>query len=382
MPQQSPTHPSSTTLFHWNDTRDTLYLTGRWCIQTIDQVEQAICDQAALSTIKTVCVDASSLEALDTAGALLLVKLVHWFTNHDKTVKVQGLSEAAKELYELVMQQTADLTDVRQVGKPFHWLHALGRETCAKLSQVDGVIVMMGEVMLNVFHALRHPRRFRAASIASTIELSGFHALPIVALLSFLIGIVLAYQLGVQLKLYGADVFVVDLSGIAILREFAPLITAIIIAGRTSSSFTAQLGLMKANEEIDAMYTMGLSPIEHLVSPRVIGLIIALPLLTLWSDVFGVLGSMLMTKGMFDIGYYDFLLRFQQNVPMKNYFMGMVKAPVFALLIAIVGCYQGFQVSGSAESVGRKTTQSVVQAIFLIIVADALFSIFYSWAEI
>jgi phospholipid/cholesterol/gamma-HCH transport system permease protein len=367
--------------WQWNDTCDTLALSGYWCIDSINHLEHDIC-HGFLPTKAAVRIDAQDISKLDTAGALALVNIFNHFKQHDKTPVVEGLSATAQQLYELITNQITD-TPATLVPRPtFGFLYRLGKSTHVKLQQVDGVVVMIGEVVQNIYHALRHPRKFRLSSIASTIELSGFHALPIVALLSFLIGVVLAYQLGGQLKTYGADVFVVDLSGIAILREFGPLITAIIIAGRSSSSFTAQLGLMKANEEIDAMYTMGLSPIEHLVSPRVIGMMIALPLLTLWSNLFGMLGSMLMTKEMFDISYYDFLLRFQQNVPIKNYFMGMVKTPVFALLIAIVGCYQGFQVSGSAESVGRRTTQSVVQAIFLIIVADALFSVFYSWAEL
>jgi phospholipid/cholesterol/gamma-HCH transport system permease protein len=367
--------------WQWNDSRDTLHLSGSWSINSINHLEHDICHEP-LPPKAEIRIDAQDIAKLDTAGALALVNIVNHFKQHDKTPVVEGLSNTAQQLYELITHQVADTSATPAPRPSFGFLYRLGKASHVKLQQVDGVIVMIGEVVQNIFHALRHPRKFRLSSIASTIELSGYHALPIVALLSFLIGVVLAYQLGVQLKAYGADVFVVDLSGIAILREFGPLITAIIIAGRSSSSFTAQLGLMKANEEIDAMYTMGLSPIEHLVSPRVIGMIIALPLLTLWSNLFGVLGSMLMTKGMFDIGYYDFLLRFQQNVPIKNYFMGMVKTPVFALLIAIVGCYQGFQVSGSAESVGRRTTQSVVQAIFLIIVADAIFSVFYSWAEL
>ena len=166
------------------------------------------------------------------------------------------------------------------------------------------------------------------------------------------------------------DIFIVNLTGIAVLREFGPLITAIIVAGRTSSSYTAQLGMMKLNEEVDALKTMGISPYERLVLPKMIGLIIAMPLLTVWSDAFAIFGSMIMSQGMLDIPYIDFLHRFANEIEMQTFWLGICKAPVFAALISSVGCFQGFQVQYSSESVGTQTTRSVVQAIFMIIIAS------------
>ena len=168
----------------------------------------------------------------------------------------------------------------------------------------------------------------------------------------------------------------------AIFREFSPLITAIIVAGRTSSAFTAQIGSMKINEEIDALNTMGLSPTELLVVPKVIGLLIVFPLIIFWSDIFSILGAMVMSKFMLDVGYYDFLTRLQITVGFKQMMLGLYKAPAFALLIALVGCFQGFRVQASADSVGSQTTRSVVQALFLIIIADASYSIIYSWLDL
>jgi len=202
------------------------------------------------------------------------------------------------------------------------------------------------------------------------------------ALLSFLIGVVLAYQMGLQLKTYGANVYIAYLTGLAVVREFGPLITAIIVAGRTSSSFTAQIGTMKVKEEIDALKTMGLSVTERIVLPKVLGLLIVFPLLVFWSDLFGILGSMVVSKSMLDVGHIEYLSRLKQEVGVEEYWVGLSKAPVFAILIAIVGCYQGFLVSSSADSVGARTTMSVVQALFLIIIADAVFSIYYSWMGI
>ena len=214
--------------------------------------------------------------------------------------------------------------------------------------------------------------------IISNISEAGLHALPILALLSFLIGIVLAYQMGLQLETYGANIFIAYLSGMAIFREFGPLITAIIVAGRTSSAFTAQIGSMKINEEIDALETMGLSPTEFLVVPKVIGLTLVFPLLIFWSNIFGILGAMLMSKAMLHIGYHDFLMRLKESVGLKQMLLGLYKAPAFSILIALVGCFQGFRVGNSAASVGHQTTKSVVQSLFLIIIADAIYSIIYS----
>lgn len=207
---------------------------------------------------------------------------------------------------------------------------------------------------------------------------AGFDALPIVGLLSFLLGIVVAYQGAGQLRQYGANIFVADLVGLSMLREFAPLITAIIIAGRSGSAYAAQIGTMSVSEEIDAMRTLGIAPLDLLVVPKVIALVIALPLLTAFADVLGVFGGMIMARAQLDVGFGEFLDRFVKAVSMTSYLIGICKAPVFAAIIAVVGCFHGFRTKGGADGVGRQTTRSVVQSIFLVIVADALFSVAFS----
>jgi phospholipid/cholesterol/gamma-HCH transport system permease protein len=185
-----------------------------------------------------------------------------------------------------------------------------------------------------------------------------------------------------QLATYGANSFIAYLSGMAIFREFAPLITAIIVAGRTSSAFTAQIGSMKVNEEVDALLTMGLSPTELLVLPKVLGLLLVFPLLIFWADVFSVLGAMIMSHTMLDIEFDDFLLRLRDSVGLSQMMLGLYKAPAFAFIVALVGCFQGFRVESSASSIGSQTTKSVVQSLFLIIIADAAFSVVYSWMKL
>jgi phospholipid/cholesterol/gamma-HCH transport system permease protein len=240
----------------------------------------------------------------------------------------------------------------------------------------------VGEVTITFFRILRKPKYIPVKSILSVIENAGVYALPIIALLSFLIGMTLTYQMGLQLKNYGANIFIVDLLGLSILREFSPLMTAIIVAGRSGSAFTAQLGTMKIREEIDALRTMGVNPTEILVLPKLMGLLIALPLLAIWSVGFGLAGGMVISKTMLNVSYTDFIERFYQAVPVRYFYTGMIKTPLFALVISCIGAFRGFQVTNSGDSVGVETTKSVVQSIFFIIVVDAIFSVLFSWLKL
>lgn len=257
-------------------------------------------------------------------------------------------------------------------------LERLGRSTAGAFEQVMALLAFIGENALSISGCVAHPSRLRWRPILFNIRSAGFDALPIVGLLSFLLGIVVAYQGADQLRQYGANIFVADLVGLSMLREFAPLITAIIIAGRSGSSYAAQIGTMAVTEEIDAMRTIGIEPLEMLVLPKLIALVIALPLLTVFADLMGVAGGMVMAYAQLGIGYTEFLDRFVKAVSVTSYAVGLGKAPVFAVIIVIVGCFQGFRTRGGADSVGRQTTRSVVQSIFLVIVSDALFSIAFS----
>lgn len=257
-------------------------------------------------------------------------------------------------------------------------LARLGMRAAAAVEQSVALLAFIGECAVALAGWLAHPARIRWRPILFNIRSAGFDALPIVGLLAFLLGIVVAYQGADQLRQYGANIFVADLIGLSMLREFAPLITAIIIAGRSGSAYAAQIGAMSVSEEIDAMRTLGIAPLEMLVLPKIIALVIVLPLLTVFADVLGVFGGMLMARAQLDVGFPEFLDRFTKAVSVTDYLIGICKAPVFAGIIAVVGCFQGFRAQGGADSVGRQTTRSVVQAIFLVIVADALFSIAFS----
>ena len=225
---------------------------------------------------------------------------------------------------------------------------------------------------------LAHPQRLRWRTVLHHVQIGGFDALAIVGLMSFLLGVVVAYQGADQLRHYGANIFVVDLVGYAMLREFAPLMSAIIIAGRSGSSYAAQIGTMVVTEEIDAMRTIGIDPQELLVLPRILALAIALPLLTVFADITGVFGGMVMASTQLDIGWHEFIERFGREMQGSTLLVGLGKSLVFAVVIATIGCFQGFRTHGSADSVGRQTTLAVVQSIFIVIVVDAVFSVAFN----
>jgi phospholipid/cholesterol/gamma-HCH transport system permease protein len=262
------------------------------------------------------------------------------------------------------------------------WLQDLGRSMHGTLTQATTLLSFVGESFLALFGWVGHPGRVRWRPILFNLRSAGWQALPIVGLLSLLLGIVVAYQGADQLRQYGANIFVTDLVGLSMLREFAPLMTAIIIAGRSGSAYAAQIGTMQVTQEIDAMRTIGIAPLEMLVLPKLLALVIALPLLTVFADVTGVLGGMLMARAQLGVGFGDFLDRFPKAVSVTSYLVGIGKAPVFALIIVLIGCFQGFRTRGGADSVGQQTTRAVVQSIFLVIVADALFSVAFSLLDL
>ena len=293
---------------------------------------------------------------------------------------LRGLRPEFTKLLEAVSQQVATQADkpAPAAGPTPTVLERVGRSTEAAFEQTVALLSFVGECAIALAGCVAHPARFRWRPVLYNIRSAGFDALPIVGLLSFLLGVVVAYQGADQLRQYGANIFVADLVGLSMLREFAPLITAIIIAGRSGSAYAAQIGTMAVTEEIDAMRTLGIAPLELLVLPKVIALVIALPLLTVFADVLGVLGGMIMARAQLGVGFGEFLDRFVKAVSITAYMIGIGKAPVFAAIIAVVGCFQGFRTKGGADSVGRQTTRSVVQSIFLVIVADALFSVAFS----
>lgn len=358
----------------------TLRCRGCWTIANVKQLADKL-KSLGRQTDQVVAIDGSDVSGFDSAGALLLNEVIHKVNGDHQSVQVTGLKKRYDALYKAVVRRYADAR-AAELPPARGQLYQIGVNAIAKCNQIIDFINFTGELVVLWCKAIMRPHTFSWRDLMAVIEETGYRALGIVGLMAFLIGIVLAYQLAVQLRQYGANIFIVDTTGIAIVREFSPLITAIIMAGRTSTAFTALIGTMKVNEEIDALRTMGIQPVQRLVLPRITALIITLPLLVVWADIFGVFGSMVMAKNILNINYHTFLERFDVAVSLRHYILGLIKTPVFALIIAGVGCFQGFAVGTSAESVGKQTTKAAVQSIFLIIIADALFSVIFNMMDL
>jgi len=353
--------------------------TGTWTVQGIAQLEQQLKD-IAWPVAADLEIDSSAISALDTSGAWLLHRTVSTLEQQGSNVRIIGLRPEFSSLLDLISARAVLPAHLDQSRDGL--LASIGKQAWHGLENLSGLLAFVGESAIALLRLIVQPRRIRWRTILHNMQTAGFEALPIVGLLSFLMGVVIAYQGADQLQRFGANIFIADLVGLAMLRELSPLLTAIIIAGRSGSAYAAQIGTMKVTEEIDALRTIGVSPQELLVLPKMLALVIALPLLTVYADVTGVLGGMIMARSKLDVSFVVFIDRLGDAISLSSFLTGIVKAPVFAAIIALVGCFQGFQVGGSADSVGRQTTLSVVQAIFLVILADALFSVVFNWLKI
>jgi len=352
---------------------------GHWSVRHLSRLDKQL---ARMSwPAGSLRIDMSAVARMDTGGALVLHRLIEQLRAQGRSVDVAGLSPEAAELAELV-QSTSEITAHVPRPRRSGLLESIGRGSVDNALHGIGLIAFVGEMGAIWLRQMLRPTQIRWREVIRALGEAGHKALPIVGLLSFLLGIVIAYQGGVQLRQYGASIFVADLVGLSMVRELAPLITAIIVAGRTGSAYTAQIGTMKVTEEVDALRSMGIHPLELLVLPKMLALVIALPLLTVYSDITGIFGGMVMASAQLDISLGTFFDRLGEAMTLDSYLVGIGKAPVFAAIIATLGCYQGFQVSGSAESVGRHTTLSVVQAILSVIVVDAAFSVAFSYLGI
>ena len=325
----------------------------------------------------------SALDELDTAGAWLVHRTARDLESAGLSVELSGAREAFTTLIDTV---TSHDVPCPEPPRPDPALIAIvlkaGEESVHIVQEARDMLAFLGHTIIVFVRTLLHPSRIRRTALVSHMEHAGLNALPIVGLISFLIGVVLAYQGADQLERFGAQIFTINLVGIGVLREMGIILTAIIVAGRSGSAFTAQIGTMKVNEEIDALRTIGLDPMEVLVIPRVLALVLVLPLLTFYADIMGIAGGAVMVLATLDISLGQFLRQLNDAVPIWSFWVGIIKAPIFAFIIAMVGCYEGFKVTLSAESVGLRTTSSVVKAIFLVIVLDAFFSIFFSYVGV
>ena len=355
---------------------------GTWRVAEAAAIDAKLAS-LRLPPARQIHLDLGGIEALDSAGAWLVLRLKRTLDARGSAVTIENL---AADLGPLMRQVEKGGGAAAAPSKPSSLttavLAAIGKSTLAIIGLAYDQLGFIGLVITRLGRLLSHPGRFRPVPMVAHMERVGVAALGIVGLLSFLVGMVTAFQGAQQLRRFGAEIFVVDLLGIGFLREMGVLLTAIIVAGRSGSAFTAEIGAMQVNEEIDAIQTLGLDPVELLVMPRLFALVLTLPLLAFYADAMGILGGALFAWASLDITPTIFLSELHSAVGAQQLWLGLVKAPFFAATIALVGCREGLAVTRSAESVGRHTTSSVVQSIFLVIVIDAIFSVIYSWLDL
>ena len=355
-------------------------LSGPLCVSSVGRIDTRL--RAIEGQVEAI--DLTKVEDFDTVGAWIVVRL-----SEERGAKITGGSEEATRLIaavrgdhideNLIDQTSADASsEAAALGWPSRTVQKLGSFVTGYLEGITKLVGFLGALIIAMGALIAHPRRFRTVALVRQMELAGVGALPIVGLMSFLIGIVIAQQGAVQLRQFGAEIYTVNLTGRLSMRELGILMTAIMFAGRSGSSFAAQIGTMKLTEEIDAMRTIGVSPMEALVVPRIVAALLIMPLLGFYAAVLSIIGGAFISMFALDIPFFTFLIRIREVVPLHDIWVGLIKAPLFGLIIALAGCYQGMQVQGNSEEVGLRTTVAVVQGIFAVIVLDAFFAVFFT----
>lgn len=360
-----------------HDETGLLRLEGDWTVHMIAKV-QAELSKEDTGSISGLVIDVSGVGRLDTAGAFALDRFA--CRAGLESEELRGASEQVTSLMEQARQLRPDPeSEVDDAGPDglLAMLQRAGRTTMSFVAETVDTLAFLGETMVSMVLAIFRPARMRWTALVSVMEESGLDAVPIVAFLSFFVGMVIAFIGATTLSEFGATIFTVELVGIAVLREFGVVLTAVILAGRTNSAFTAQIGAMRMRQEVDAMQTLGLDPMDVLVVPRAYAMLIMTPVLTLIAMLFGIGGGAFVSWAALDINPTVFFNRMRETIELGHFWVGLSKAPVFGMVVALIGCQQGLSVGGSVQSLGQSTTKSVVEALFTIIVVDALFAIFY-----
>ncbi len=356
--------------------KNELYLKfyGEFSLYLVSTYEKQLQKQD-FKNIKTVNFDFTNLDFLDTAASIFIRDLQNDFLLKNIYSSTICKNQDILDTLELVQKKSTKV--ISKVEKE-SFINKIGKNIYLKYKSFESFLIFFGQIFVTIFQYISSFKRIRYREIFFEINESAVKAIGIISLTSFLIGLVVAYQSAYQLKIYGANIFIVDMLGISILRELSPLITAIVIAGRSGSAFTAQIGAMKITQELDAMKTMGFDPYKFLVLPRITALIIAMPIMIFVSDMMAILGGMIIANIDLAITTELFLDRFNNVVDIKHFYVGLIKGPFFAFLIATIGIYRGLMVKDDTQSIGFNTTKSVVESIFAVIICDAVFSIAFT----
>ncbi len=348
---------------------------GKWSMCNTKELEQEMdIVLSKKSNCRDIVINLSNIVEIDTSSAVILYHFIEKL-KIKYNIKIIKKDNKQEKFIDFIDKHLKKEKRIIKTFKELNLVQKIGKYFISYIKDFWLFVAFIGKSNIAFAKYFIYPAKIRFKMIVKNIEDAGVTALPIIAITSFLVGVVVAYQSAVQLQKFGANIFIVDMIGISVTRELAPLITAIVVAGRSGSSYTAQIGAQKITRELDAMKTMGFDLFDFLVLPRIIALMIALPLMIFFADIVGIFGGMVVAKYQMNISYIEFLHRLQNVLALKHLWIGLAKGPFFAVLIAGIGCFRGFQVSNNTESIGKYTTISVVNSIFMVIACDAIFSV-------
>jgi phospholipid/cholesterol/gamma-HCH transport system permease protein len=358
-----------------------LSVTGSMSLHTLTSIHDEFHSLMEKTNPSRISVDLGGVDYLDSAGVLAIQEMEKFSADRSIPCVFTNMSDDARGILSLVKRSMATAPSPSPPRKETGFMEQIGEISLTVLKDFADLMTFLGDLLVALFHALCRPGSIRWPDFIFYVRRAGLDGLPIVALLSFLLGLIIAFMSSLQLKQFGANLYVASLVGFGMVRELGPIMTAIIIAGRSGSAFAAEIGTMMVNEEVDALVTMGFNPTRFLALPKVLAAMVVVPLLTLYSDLFGILGGMLIGVLGFDLTAYTYIHQTIKSISIFDVVSSMIKAVVFAVLIAGIGCQRGFRVRGGAEAVGKYTTSAVVAGLFLIIVADSIFAIIFFYVR-
>jgi phospholipid/cholesterol/gamma-HCH transport system permease protein len=357
-------------------------VSGRVALDNLQAFASEVRSRLGEMTPATLTVDLAGVDYLDSAGALALIELEREARGRSMTFEFVNLTDKARGIMGLIDPKALTIPPLITERHTGNLLERVGEETLKILDDFKQVLIFLGELLGALVYAFLHPRTVRWGDVAFYMKRAGVDGLPIVGLISLLLGLILAFMSSLQLKQFGANIYVATLLAISIVKELGPIMTAILVAGRSGSAFAAEIGTMQVNEEVDALAAMGFNPVRFLAVPKVLAAIIMVPLLTIYADCFGILGGLIVGVLGLDLTVFTYLKETQRSLTLLDIVTSLIKSGVFAMLIAGIGCQRGFEVRGGAEAVGSATTSAVVAAIFLIIVADSAFALVFHYLHL
>ena len=358
-----------------------LFLSGRIALDSISLYTEEIRKRLSDLQPKELIVDLTNIEYLDSSGALILLELEGRAKSQAIAFSFDNMPDEVHRIMGLINRQALATPSVKTEKKREYLLEEIGEASFAFYKDMRRILIFIGEILDALFHAIRNPHLVRWDDVLFYVKRAGVDGLPILSLLSLLMGLIIAFMSSLQLKQFGANIYVASLVGIAIIRELGPMMTAIIVAGRSGSAFAAEIGTMRVNEEVDALVTMGFDPTQFLAVPKVLAAMIVVPILTLYADFFGIVGGLIVGITGLDLTIHTYIQQTVKSVTLFDFISSLVKSVVFAALISGISCQRGLQVRGGAEAVGAATTSAVVSSIFLIIVADSAFAIIFYYVQ-